>query len=64
MTQKTDPWLSFSPSVRAPPLLLWLMALGPTAFGMAGAFLASGAILRMIVTVTSIDQAQGRFPWE
>jgi len=30
---------------------------------MAGAFVASGAILRGIIIITSIDQAKGRFPW-
>jgi integral membrane sensor domain MASE1 len=64
MTQKTGSWLSFSPSAFVLPLLLWLAARCQTAFGIAGAFLASGAILRGIITVTSIDQAKGRFPWE
>jgi hypothetical protein len=45
-------------------LLLSLTARCQTAFGKAGAFLACGAIQRGIITVTSIDQAKERFPWE
>jgi len=63
-TQKTVSWLSFSPSAFVPPLLLWLTARCRTPFEIAGAFLASGAILRGVITATSIDQANGRFPWE
>ena len=50
--------------VFVPPLLLWLTARCRTPFEIAGAFLASGAILRGVITATSIDQANGRFPWE
>jgi PAS domain S-box-containing protein len=38
-------WVSFSPGVLVLPLLLWLTARCPTAFGTAGAFIASAAVI-------------------
>ena len=64
VTQKTGSWLSFSRSVVVLALLWWLMARCLTAFRIAGAFLASGAIPRGIFTVTLLDHAKGRSPWE
>jgi PAS domain S-box-containing protein len=43
--QKTGSWLSFSPSAFVLPLLLWLTARCPPVFGIAGAFVASTAII-------------------
>jgi hypothetical protein len=61
MTERTGSWLPFSSSAFVLPLPLWLTARRQTAFGIAEAFLVSGAILR---GMTSIDEAKGRFPWE
>ena len=38
-------WVSFSPGVLVLPLLLWLTARCPPAFGTAGAFIASAAVI-------------------
>ena len=43
--QQTGSWLSFSPSAFVLPLLLWLTARCQPTFGIAGAFLASIAII-------------------
>jgi integral membrane sensor domain MASE1 len=45
MNSKTGSWLSFSPSALVLPLLLWLTARCQPTFGIAGAFLASLAII-------------------
>jgi PAS domain S-box-containing protein len=45
MAQKTGSWLSFSPSAFVLPLLLWLTARCQPTFAIAGAFLASVAII-------------------
>jgi integral membrane sensor domain MASE1/PAS domain-containing protein len=45
MAQKTDSWLSFSQGVFVLPLLLWLTARCQPTFAIAGAFLASVAII-------------------
>ena len=45
MTQKTGSWLSFAPSAFVLPLLLWLTARYQPTFAIAGAFLASVAII-------------------
>src|SRR5262249_25882356 len=44
-SQQTGSWLSFSPSAFVLPTLLWLTARCQPTFGMAGAFLASIAII-------------------
>ena len=44
-SQQTGSWLSFSPSAFVLPLLLWLTARCQPTFGIAGAFLASIAII-------------------
>jgi integral membrane sensor domain MASE1 len=43
--QNTGSWLSFSPSACVLPLLLWLTARCSPAFGIAGAFVASTAVI-------------------
>jgi PAS domain S-box-containing protein len=45
MSSETGSWLSFSPSALVLPLLLWLTARCQPTFGIAGAFLASVAIM-------------------
>src|SRR5262245_30411655 len=45
MAQKTGSWLSFSPGAFVLPLLLWLTARSQPTFAIAGAFLASVAII-------------------
>jgi PAS domain S-box-containing protein len=45
MAQKTGSWLSFSPGALVLPLLLWLTARCQPTFAIAGAFLASVAII-------------------
>jgi PAS domain S-box-containing protein len=45
MTHKTGSWLSFSPGAFVLPLLLWLTARCPPALGIAGAFIASVAVI-------------------
>jgi integral membrane sensor domain MASE1 len=45
MTHETGSWLSFSPGAIVFPLLLWLTARCEPTFGMAGAFIASAAVI-------------------
>jgi len=45
VTQPTDSWVSFSPGALVLPFLLWLTARCQPAFGIAGAFVASAAVL-------------------
>jgi PAS domain S-box-containing protein len=45
VSHETGSWLSFSPGALVLPLLLWLTARCPPAFGRAGAFFASAAVI-------------------
>jgi PAS domain S-box-containing protein len=45
VSQKTGSWLSFSPSALVLPLLLWLTARCQPTLGIAGAFIASVAVI-------------------
>src|SRR5262249_25698280 len=45
MRQATSSWASISPGAFVLPLLLWLTARCPLAFGIAGAFVASSTII-------------------
>jgi PAS domain S-box-containing protein len=45
VTQSTGSWLSFSPGAAVLPLLLWLAARSDPTFAIAGAFVASGAVI-------------------
>jgi PAS domain S-box-containing protein len=45
ITHPTGSWLSFDPDAAVLPLLLWLLARCQPAFGIAGAFIASTAII-------------------
>jgi len=45
MVQETSSWLTFSPGAFVLPLLLWLTARCQSTFAIAGAFLASAAII-------------------
>jgi PAS domain S-box-containing protein len=45
MTHETGSWLSFSPGAILFPLLLWLTARCEPTFGIAGAFIASAAVI-------------------
>jgi len=45
VSHESGSWLSFSPGALVLPLLLWLTARCPPAFGRAGAFIASAAII-------------------
>jgi integral membrane sensor domain MASE1 len=45
MNQRAGSWISFSPSAFVLPLLLWLTARCQPVFGIAGAFVASSAII-------------------
>jgi len=45
MSHQTGSWLSFTPGAIVLPLLLWLVARCQPAFGIAGAFIASGAVI-------------------
>lgn len=55
VSHKSEYWLSFSPGAIVLPLLLWLTARCPPAFGSAGAFIASAAV--MVATTFGV----GRF---
>ena len=44
-TQPTGSWITFSPSAAALPLLLWSAARCPPIFAIAGAFIASSAVI-------------------
>jgi PAS domain S-box-containing protein len=45
MNHQTGSWLSFSPGAVVLPLLLWMTARCPPTFGIAGAFVASAAVI-------------------
>jgi PAS domain S-box-containing protein len=45
VSHESGSWLSFSPGAIVLPVLLWLTARCPAAFGMAGAFIASVAVI-------------------
>ena len=45
VSHESGSWLSFSPGALVLPLLLWLTARCPPAFGRAGAFIASAAVI-------------------
>jgi PAS domain S-box-containing protein len=45
VSHTSESWLSFSPGAIVLPLLLWLTARCPPAFGRAGAFIASAAVI-------------------
>ena len=45
MTRPTGSWITFSPSTAALPLLLWSAARCPPVFAIAGAFIASSAVI-------------------
>ncbi len=55
VTSPVDSWVTFSPASLVLPFLLWLTARGRPAFGIAGAFVASAAVL------LSITFGVGRF---
>jgi PAS domain S-box-containing protein len=45
VSRESGSWISFSPGALVLPLLLWLTARCPPAFGRAGAFIASAAVI-------------------
>jgi len=64
MTQKTGSWPSFNPSAFAPPLLFVADGTLPDSFRESWGIPRVRCDPARITTVTSIDRAKGRFPWE